>query len=192
MSEELKNVQATLKWFKMDKGYGFVRFADGNGEAFLHSSVVAGLEPASLTEGTIIVCDVVEGAKGPQVSAIHSITPAEPKPKAKPQARQPRAAAPADAATAEAGAPKAERRNGRRSRLPDQGALSERKPGSIRWYNLDSQSGIIDPWDGGEGVFFDRSILRRSGLDIVADGEEVWFVAYDTENGPVAETVELS
>ncbi|AWK88496.1 cold-shock protein [Azospirillum thermophilum] len=68
---------------------------------------------------------------------------------------------------------------------------SEPAYGTVRWYNLDSQSGLIEPWDDGDLVFFDRTILRKSGLEIVADGEDVRYVAFDSDQGPVAQRVEL-
>jgi cold shock protein len=40
-------------------------------------------------------------------------------------------------------------------------------------------------------VFFDRATLRQSGLEIVADGEDVRYVAYGAEDAPVAQRVEL-
>jgi CspA family cold shock protein len=33
-------VQAVVKWYNPDKGFGFVQLADGSGDAFLHASVV--------------------------------------------------------------------------------------------------------------------------------------------------------
>lgn len=196
VGEDLQNVTVTVKWYKADKGFGFVRFADGSGEAFLHSSVVAPLGPVPLTDGTILVCDVTENAKGRQVTAIHSVTPAAPEPKP---------ARPARPARQRGGDPaepkKAPRAAGTEDR-PRRAARSEPEPiangamlhGTVRWYNLDSQSGIIDPWDDDSsvGVYFDRATLRRSGLDVVADGEDVRFVAQQGDEGPFAVRVELA
>ncbi len=33
-------VQAVVKWYNPEKGFGFVQLADGSGDAFLHVSVV--------------------------------------------------------------------------------------------------------------------------------------------------------
>ncbi|MBP2292786.1 cold-shock protein [Azospirillum rugosum] len=201
MNDELKNVTATVKWYKADKGFGFIRLSDGSGEAFLHSKVLAPLGEVTLTEGTILVCDVVPSPKGPQVAAIHSVTPAapaEPKPPREPKARRTRTAAvpPVDGKPAK---PQGVREVPQRrvERLP--AALMAISPddmtyGTVRWYNLDSQSGLIDPWNDetGIGVYFDRTILRQSGLDIVADGEDVRFVAEQGDSGPFALRVELA
>ncbi|OYD81101.1 MULTISPECIES: cold-shock protein [Azospirillum] len=201
MSEEQKQqVTAVVKWYKADKGFGFVRFADGSGEAFLHSRVLASLGEVSLTEGTGLVCDIAETPKGPQVVAIHSITPADPaeaKParapkqrrQRQPEAGDPQAARPAPAAIREPKPRRAERAAPALMPVPS----GEMIYGTVRWYNLDSQSGLIDPWDDetGIGVYFDRAILRQSGLEVVADGEDVRFVAVPGDGGPTALRVEL-
>lgn len=201
MSDELKSVTATVKWFKTDKGFGFVRFADGAGEAFLHSSVLAPLGPVTLSEGTILICDIVEGAKGRQVSAIHSVTPAAPsegKPHREPKARRQRPAEPRPTEPRQAtpgAAEEAPRQAPARRKASDKPVVpTELQYGTVRWYNLDSHSGLIDPWDdeSGMGVYFDRATLRQSGLEIVADGEDVRFAVQQDENGPVAVRVELA
>ena len=67
------NVRATVKWYNPTKGFGFVLPDDGSADVFLHASVVeqAGLQ--TLDEGLILVCDLADGQKGAQVSAIHSV-----------------------------------------------------------------------------------------------------------------------
>lgn len=201
VSEEQKQqVTAVVKWYKADKGFGFVRFADGSGEAFLHSRVLASLGEVSLTEGTGLVCDIAETPKGPQVVAIHSITPADPaeaKPARAPKQRRqrqpeggdPQAVRPAAPAAIREPKPRRERSAPALMPVP----TGEMIYGTVRWYNLDSQSGLIDAWDDetGIGVYFDRAILRQSGLEVVADGEDVRFVAVPGDGGPTALRVEL-
>lgn len=204
MSEELKNVTATsvtatVKWFKPEKGFGFVRLADGSGEAFLHASVLAAASLPNPVEGTTVVCDLAQGAKGPQVVAIHSATPPETPPA--PRARNQRPPRP----TASAVQPGAQPEDGgeqplvrtpkppreRRERPAEPAGPATMAYGTVRWYNLDSQSGLIEPWEEGATVYFDRATLRQSGLDIVADGEDVRYLAVGSEDAPVAQRVEL-
>ena len=64
------DVKAIVKWFNPTKGFGFVQMTDGSPDAFLHVSVLERLGRADLPEGTEILCDIVEGRKGPQVAAI--------------------------------------------------------------------------------------------------------------------------
>src|SRR4051812_37090022 len=67
------HVRATVKWYNASKGFGFVTPDDGSMDAFLHVSVVEQAGSQSLDEGAIIVCDLADGPKGPQVSTIHSM-----------------------------------------------------------------------------------------------------------------------
>ncbi|AWB09310.1 DNA-binding protein (plasmid) [Azospirillum humicireducens] len=192
------SVTATVKWFKPEKGFGFVRLADGSGEAFLHASVLAAASLPNPVEGTTVVCDLAQGAKGPQVVAIHSATPPEtpPAPRVRSQ-RPPRptasavqpSAQPEDGGEPLVRAPKPPRE--RRERQAEPAGPATMAYGTVRWYNLDSQSGLIEPWEEGATVYFDRATLRQSGLDIVADGEDVRYLAVGSEDAPVAQRVEL-
>lgn len=202
MSEEVKNVSATVKWFKADKGFGFVRFPDGSADAFVHSSILAPLGLTALPEGAALVCDVAENPKGRQVTAIHNVTPPEAPPPPKPARARGRQRG-VDGAPVPPGMEPQPPMPGlpgigepprRERRVPQPRAVVTAEPayGTVRWYNLESQSGLIDPWDDSELVFFDRATLRQSGLEIVADGEDVRYVAYDSDQGPVAQRVELA
>lgn len=53
-----------VKWFDVDKGFGFVTAEDGS-QAFLHSSVLP--EGAEVTKGTRLDYDVVDSRRGAQV-----------------------------------------------------------------------------------------------------------------------------
>ncbi len=191
MSEELKNVTATVKWFKPEKGFGFVRLADGSGEAFLHASVLAAASLPNPVEGTVLVCDMAQGAKGPQVVAIHSVTAPEAPPPPRPRApRPPRGALPPMDPAEPQPAPRAPKPP-RERRPVEPAGPAVMAYGTVRWYNLDSQSGLIEPWEDGADVFFDRATLRLSGLEIVADGEDVRYLAVGSEDAPTAQRVEL-
>ena len=62
--------EAIVKWFNRTKGFGFVAPADGSADAFLHMSALAraGLQEAA--EGTKLLVQISEGAKGRQVVQI--------------------------------------------------------------------------------------------------------------------------
>ena len=44
--------EATVKWFKQDKGFGFVELANGKGDAFLHISVLQAAGREAVEPGT--------------------------------------------------------------------------------------------------------------------------------------------
>src|SRR5690606_10430885 len=69
----MQEVSAVVKWYNPTKGFGFVQLNDGSPDAFLHVSIVEQSGHGDLPEGTIIVCDISEGRKGPQVAVIHRI-----------------------------------------------------------------------------------------------------------------------
>ena len=66
-------VTATVKWFNPTKGFGFVAPQDGSADAFLHISVIQRHGLQSIAQGAVIVCDLEEGPKGPQVSNVSSV-----------------------------------------------------------------------------------------------------------------------
>jgi len=66
-------VTAKVKWFNPAKGFGFVAPTDGSPDAFLHVSVVQSAGHRTLRQGATIVCDLGDGPRGLQVSAIHRV-----------------------------------------------------------------------------------------------------------------------
>ncbi len=59
--------EAVVKWFNLTKGFGFVAPIDGSSDAFIHSSVVNRAGLRDVAEGTKLLVQVGEGAKGRQV-----------------------------------------------------------------------------------------------------------------------------
>ena len=66
-------VQAVVKWYNPDKGFGFVQLADGSGDAFLHASVVERSGHGSVPPGATLEVRAGPGPKGPQVTEILSV-----------------------------------------------------------------------------------------------------------------------
>ena len=63
----------TVKWFKDDKGFGFITGDDGV-DAFVHYTSINGQGFKSLTEGDKVSYDVSQGPKGPQASNVSLVT----------------------------------------------------------------------------------------------------------------------
>jgi|HigsolmetaAR202D_1030399.scaffolds.fasta_scaffold00579_10 Cold shock proteins len=60
-----------------------------------------------------------------------------------------------------------------RSRPAASRANAERKSGSVRWFNPDKGFGFIQVDDGGSDVFVHISVIRRSGLADLREGDRV-------------------
>ncbi|HEY5583031.1 MAG: cold-shock protein [Ruminiclostridium sp.] len=58
-----------VKWFNAEKGFGFIE-RDGGNDVFVHFSAITMDGYKTLEEGSEVVFDVVEGAKGPQAANV--------------------------------------------------------------------------------------------------------------------------
>src|SRR5207302_10589531 len=58
-------VQAVVKWYNPEKGFGFVELADGSGDAFLHVSVVERSGHGSVPPGAMLE---VRAGPGPNLA----------------------------------------------------------------------------------------------------------------------------
>lgn len=58
-----------VKWFNAEKGFGFIE-RDGGNDVFVHFSAISMEGFKTLEEGTEVMFDVVEGAKGPQAANV--------------------------------------------------------------------------------------------------------------------------
>jgi len=62
----------TVKWFNVERGYGFVAL-DGGKDVFVHISAIERSGLTSLGEGQYVVVDVVEGRKGLEAARVRLI-----------------------------------------------------------------------------------------------------------------------
>jgi cold shock protein len=66
-SDQGFQTEAVVKWFSLTKGFGFVAPVDGSSDAFIHSSVVSRAGLRDVAEGTKLLVQIGDGAKGRQV-----------------------------------------------------------------------------------------------------------------------------
>ena len=62
----------TVKWFKADKGYGFITVDNGD-EVFVHFSEIQGEGFKTLEEGQKVEFEVTQGNRGPQASNVQKL-----------------------------------------------------------------------------------------------------------------------
>ena len=63
-------VSAVVKWFKSEKGFGFIVRDGGGKDVFVHASALQRAGLTSLDEGQRVVVDIAEGHKGPEATGI--------------------------------------------------------------------------------------------------------------------------
>ena len=64
--------QGTVKWFRDDKGYGFIE-QDGGPDLFVHFRAIQGDGFKTLAEGQRVEFDTEQGQKGPQAVNVHVV-----------------------------------------------------------------------------------------------------------------------
>ena len=165
-------VDAVVKWFKADKGYGFVELANGQGDAFLHVNALHASGHDSVPPGAKLRVQVGAGAKGAQVTRVVEVDAAGVV-EARPQARSfsdgprpPRRVAP-DPATA----------------VP--------VSGKVKWFDDAKGFGFVASDDGGKDVFVHISVLGPAGISHLAEGQHVNMRVVDTPKGREAIALSL-
>ena len=65
-------VQGKVKWFKNEKGFGFIT-REGGADVFVHHTAIQGEGYKSLEEGQAVEFEVTKGPKGEQASNVVKI-----------------------------------------------------------------------------------------------------------------------
>jgi cold shock protein len=165
-------VDAIVKWFNGQKGFGFVELADGTGDAFLHVAVLQAAGRQTVPPGAKMRVATAQGPKGRQVARVIDVdesTATEPP-------RRPRG---------EGGFGR-----GARDSVRDQANAVE-MTGTVKWFNTDKGFGFIAPESGGKDVFIHISVLGRSGMSGLAEGQQVSMRVVDTPKGREAISIAL-
>ncbi|WP_332695506.1 cold-shock protein [Bosea sp. (in: a-proteobacteria)] len=203
-----ENIEAKIKWFDPEKGFGFASPSDGSGDVFVHVSAIGPLDAQSLQPGATIIADLGEGRRGLQVVAVHEIdastaTPAAPRGGGGARPFSPRP--PRDdfgGGGGGYGGGGYDRGGGggyggggydrggassydRGASAPMEGPFD----GAVKFFNADRGFGFIAPDQGGADVFLHVSSLSRSGLQPPMDGQRVRFSIRAGKKGPEAANV---
>jgi cold shock protein len=158
------SVEAIVKWFNAEKGFGFVAVVGGS-EAFLHIRQLEAAGHNSVPEGARLKVRIGQGQKGPEVTEVTEV----------------------DLSTAQIGS-SAERRPA----TPPQGSgqVSE-SVGTVKLYKADKGFGFVGPDGGGKDIFVHATTLARAGLSGLTEGQRVRMQISQSQKGPVVQTIEL-
>jgi CspA family cold shock protein len=164
-------VDAVVKWFKADKGYGFVELAGGQGDAFLHANALHAAGHEAVPAGAKLRVQVGAGAKGAQVTRVLEVDAAgiveRPQQRSSSDGlRPPRRVAP-DPSTAVS------------------------VIGKVKWFDDAKGFGFVASDDGGKDVFVHISVLGPAGISHLAEGQQVTMRVVDTPKGREAIALSL-
>jgi cold shock protein len=164
-------VDAVVKWFKADKGYGFVELAGGQGDAFLHANALHAAGHDTVPSGAKLRVQVGAGAKGAQVTRVLEVDTAgiverPPQRSSGGDGPRPRRVAP-DPSTAVS------------------------VTGKVKWFDDAKGFGFVASEDGGKDVFVHISVLGHAGISHLAEGQQVTMRVVDTPKGREAISLSL-
>ena len=173
-------IDATVKWFNPEKGFGFVELSDGSGDVFLHARALEAAGQESVPPGSKLSVRVGQGQKGRQVTEVLDVDTSTA------EAAPPRRSFGAGGPGAGPGAP----RMGGGPRAAT--GPTEERVGTLKWYNPDKGFGFIAVEGGGKDVFVHVTVISRSGLTDLAEGQRVVVQVGQGPKGPEARGIELA
>jgi CspA family cold shock protein len=168
-------VSATVKWFNPEKGFGFVELKDGSGDAFLHVAVLESAGHGAVSPGTTLLVHKGQGQKGAQVTQVLEVDESTATPEA-PRQDRPRAGG-----FGGGGGPRLRE---------DQLASAVEMTGTVKWYNPAKGFGFVAVEDGGKDVFVHASVLERSRVTMLQDGQAVTLRVVQGQKG--REAIEIN
>jgi CspA family cold shock protein len=171
-------VSATVKWFNPEKGFGFVELKDGSGDAFLHVAVLESAGHGAVSPGTTLLVHKGQGQKGAQVTQVLEVDDSTATPEG-PRQERPRSSG----GGGSFGGP----------RLRDeQLASAVEMTGTVKWYNPAKGFGFVAVEDGGKDVFVHASVLERSRVGMLQDGQSVTLRVVQGQKGREAIEINLA
>jgi CspA family cold shock protein len=147
-------VDAAVKWFNPEKGYGFVELMSG-GDAFLHLKTLRQIGRETLPSGAKVRAVVRFGSRGAQVVRVVEV----------------------DVASAVDRPTRPSRRQ-----APDLSAAFD-LTGKVKWFDSARGFGFVASDDFGRDVFVHSSTLAACGVAALFDGQAVSMRVVETPKG---------
>ena len=164
-SQASEPVDAVVKWFNAEKGFGFVAYL-GSSEAFMHIRQVEAAGHSSVPEGARIKVRIGQGQKGPEVTEVIEV----------------------DLSSAQSRKPEEEPRPAIPSRVVGQ---TEESIGTVKMYRADKGFGFVVQDSGEKDVFVHATALARSGLSGLTAGQRVRIQIGQGQKGLEAQAIKL-
>jgi CspA family cold shock protein len=163
------SVEAIVKWFNAEKGFGFVAVVGGS-DAFMHIRQLEAAGHSSVPEGARVKVRIGQGQKGPEVTEVIEVDPST---------------AQVTSTPAGGSAPRSSSQ-----RQPGVEATTE-CVGLVKMYNANKGFGFIGQDGGGKDVFVHATTLERGGLSGLTEGQRVRMQIGQGQKGLEARSIKL-
>ena len=156
----MKRVFGHVKWFDIDKGFGFLVLEDGGGDVLLHANVLKNFGRTSVSEDTKIEFEFLETDKGRQVSTIYNILNSE-------DIKKPK------------------KNDHSVNKITD----VDFYPARVKWFNKSKGFGFANIFKSTEDIFLHIETLKKSGLSDLETGEAIVLTVTKGPRGKMADTI---
>jgi CspA family cold shock protein len=178
-----RRVEVKVKWFNAAKGFGFVTLTDGSPDAFLPMAVLRRAGYDNVNEGSVLVCEIGPGAKGPLVLNVLNVDESQ----ASPGFSRGGGSSYGGSSSYGGGAS----HGGGGGSYAGSGGAQQSLDGAVKWFEPDKGYGFISPDGGGKDIFIHVTALRRSGVNALGAGQRVRVDVIEGRKGLEADRVTL-